>query len=349
MRFPNMLLALVTILGFVAYSASAQPTSFIDHFSATSLDPAWTVQSGQGSHSLTANTGFLRYYLGGSTHPAGDAGALKIYRPFSGVNWSLEMRASFYLPYGNGRQFFFRVPLGDLSQSRVNEVQWFRTSDQAGGGPAQGEYVAVIFENGIPYHVAVPGYPVDTYVVRIQRSGQDVRVQVSPDGATWTTLLMRTFTVPLGNTQHVMLTSANFAGTGYADYDYVTLTPLREVSCSGFEAPMDRGPVQVKQNRALPLKAQLFESGLPLTDADIAAPVVQVLFDPGTGADPEVVEALPVGFATEGNLFIYADGKWQFNLSTKQYVATGTYYVSMKPGSPDYQIQPTCSAQFVKQ
>ena len=112
--------------------------------------------------------------------------------------------------------------------------------------------------------------------------------------------------------------------------------------------PMDGGPVQVKKNRALPLKAELFDSeGVVVTDADIDPPVVQVIYEAGTQASEDVTEqAVPVGLATEGNQFVFEDGKWRYNLKTKPFSATGTYTITMVPGD-SYVIQPTCTAQFV--
>ena len=173
-------------------------------------------------------------------------------------------------------------------------------------------------------------------------------MQISPDGSVWTTVANRTFVTPLGSLQNVLLSGANFAGSGYADYDYIDVTQSADVSCVGFEPPLDQGSVRVKKNRVLPLKAELFEDGVALTDLDIAAPVVEVIFDPGTGQDPELVEALAVGQGDEGNQFVFTDeGKWQFNLSTKPYTALGTYTVTMKPGSPEYELNPACTVQFV--
>jgi hypothetical protein len=123
-------------------------------------------------------------------------------------------------------------------------------------------------------------------------------------------------------------------------------------SCSGFEPPMATGPVTVEKNRALPHKAQLFDSeGFSVTDADIAAPpVIQVLFDSGTGIESVDVtdDALPSGVGTEGNQFVYTeDYMWQFNLKIKNYTASGTYTVTMEPGDESYTIDPVCEATFV--
>lgn len=131
------------------------------------------------------------------------------------------------------------------------------------------------------------------------------------------------------------------------------LSEVLQLKCVGFESPMDKGPVTVKQNRVLPLKAVLLDSDSnPITDADITAlPVLQVFYDSGTGSDPIDVtdEALPAGQGTEGNQFVFTDeGKWQFNLKTKNYTAPGTYTIYMNTGdSSEYVIDPQCEASFM--
>ena len=120
----------------------------------------------------------------------------------------------------------------------------------------------------------------------------------------------------------------------------------------GFEPPLASGPVTVKKNKALPLKAVLVdEAASPVTDLDlITSPVVQVLFVPGAGGDPIDVtdQAFPAGQGTDGNLFVFSDGKWRFNLKTKNYAALGTYLMSMVSGDPsEYEIDPTCESEFV--
>jgi len=124
-------------------------------------------------------------------------------------------------------------------------------------------------------------------------------------------------------------------------------------SCLGFEPPMDGGPVTVQGNRALPLKAQLFDAdGFAVTDLDIVAPpVIQVLFDTGMGGDPVDVtgDALPAGQGTEGNQFEFGVDKWQFNLKTTNLTAEGTYTITMISGDEsEYTINPSCTAEFVR-
>jgi hypothetical protein len=126
-----------------------------------------------------------------------------------------------------------------------------------------------------------------------------------------------------------------------------------EVSCVGFEPPMANYPVKVKKNRALPLKAEVFEySGAALSDLDLAAPpVVQVLYDSGAGGDPiDVTEdVLSAGQGSEGNQFVFNDeGYWQFNLKTNNYSAPGTYIVQMESGNgSEYVFSPTCETEFI--
>lgn len=126
--------------------------------------------------------------------------------------------------------------------------------------------------------------------------------------------------------------------------------------CVGFEPPMDEYPVTVKgKNTVLPLKAELFnDNGLPIRDTEIAsAPVIQVLYNSGTGGEPTDVtdQALPAGQGTEGNQFVFTDeGKWQYNLKTKNYVAPGTYTIFVVSGDKsEYFVDPACETSFVRE
>jgi hypothetical protein len=130
--------------------------------------------------------------------------------------------------------------------------------------------------------------------------------------------------------------------------------PLNVYDCYGFEPPMDKGPVRVRGNRALPLKAHVFDGdGFEITGADvIAPPVMQIWHEYGTPEADLVddADALPAGQGDEGNKFVYTGERWQFNLKTGDY-AEGTYTVFMTSGDPtEYTISdPTCEAQFVVQ
>jgi hypothetical protein len=116
---------------------------------------------------------------------------------------------------------------------------------------------------------------------------------------------------------------------------------------------MDQGPVTVKKSKALPLKAYLFdENGYSITDADIMAlPVLQVIYNPAAEGEPEDVTdyALSAGEGTDGNQFVFTDeGKWQFNLKTKNYVAPGTYNITITSGDAlEYEIVSSCAASFI--
>ena len=121
-----------------------------------------------------------------------------------------------------------------------------------------------------------------------------------------------------------------------------------QFACEGFEPPLDAGSVMVRKNRALPFKMRLTDAqGLPITNLGNVPPVIQVLYAPQSGATADVTDAaVPVGQSTPGNQFVFVDGKWHFNLSTKAYSAPGTYTVTVAPGN-GYSIEPTCTGSFV--
>jgi len=142
--------------------------------------------------------------------------------------------------------------------------------------------------------------------------------------------------------------NGNDAGAAYI-YSLVHLVS----TCSGFESPMDGGPVAVNGNRALPLKATLLDQdGLPTNDTSVLAPpVVQVWYEFGTVDATDVSsDALPAGQGTDGNQFFYTGGgTWQYNLRTRDYTAPGRYSIFFESGdSNSYVIQePTCLAEFI--
>jgi parallel beta-helix repeat protein len=147
--------------------------------------------------------------------------------------------------------------------------------------------------------------------------------------------------------------STNSGGTGNAVSDNVDYDPWTPgYHSSGFEPPMSKGPVKVKKNRVLPLKAELLDvDGNPLTDVEILAPpVLQVMFKSGTASDALDVtdDALSAGHGTEGNEFVFDGVKWFYNLKTKNYSSSGTYTVTMVSGDEcEYIIDPFFTASFV--
>jgi hypothetical protein len=118
---------------------------------------------------------------------------------------------------------------------------------------------------------------------------------------------------------------------------------------------MDDGPVTVRgKKRALPHKAQLYDGyGVAVSDGDLLSPpVIQVLYDSGTGGDPVDVsdDALSAGLGSDGNQFVFTEEEvWQFNLKTGNYTAAGTYIITMESGDEsEYLVEPTCEARFVR-
>jgi hypothetical protein len=140
----------------------------------------------------------------------------------------------------------------------------------------------------------------------------------------------------------------------YAEGLSCLVPPVPQLSCVGFEPPMDSGPVTVRGNkRSLPMKGHLYDNGDMVTDQDISAPpVIQVLFQSGTGGQAIDVteEALAANESTDGNQFFCTeDGKWRFNLKVdkKTWSAPGTYLIYMDTGDDtEYTIDPKCQASF---
>jgi hypothetical protein len=128
------------------------------------------------------------------------------------------------------------------------------------------------------------------------------------------------------------------------------------LSCEGFAAPMDRFPVTLKgkSKRVFPLMMNLFdEAGFEQTDMELAAaPVVMVMYTPTNEGEAEDVtdELLLAKKASSGNSFVYTqDLLWQFNLSSRNYTAKGTYLVTVLSGNEEeYVIDPSCVTSFVR-
>lgn len=143
------------------------------------------------------------------------------------------------------------------------------------------------------------------------------------------------------------LCHASITGRGI---EFIDTAPTH--SCVGFEPPLANGPVKVKKNRVLPLKAELFDAdGFALGNGHLdAAPVVQVMYDSGTDGAPVDVsmDALPAGLGMDGNMFVFTGSQWQFNLKTRNYTAPGTYMVGLVSGdTAEYGVAPICVAEFV--
>lgn len=117
-----------------------------------------------------------------------------------------------------------------------------------------------------------------------------------------------------------------------------------------FEPPMDDSIIVKKGTRVIPLKFSLCDDdGYPLTDQDISAPMVEVDYSGLAGnLDFEEEDFLVTGKADIGNIFVYSGSKWQLNLQTKMFDASGVYTLTVVSTDPDsYEIFPTCSVDFI--
>jgi hypothetical protein len=128
-------------------------------------------------------------------------------------------------------------------------------------------------------------------------------------------------------------------------------------ACTGFQSPFDVAILLSKKtNRAIPLKAQLFDSGnnlvTPTTLGTASMPVVNVSYQSGTTPAVDNTALLdPLGQSSSGNQFNFdpTTETWWFNLATTPFAASGTYTVTLQSGDASYQLSSQCSGQFVKQ
>jgi len=151
---------------------------------------------------------------------------------------------------------------------------------------------------------------------------------------------------------------------GYASYDFLNSASIvvgqaaPTYSCQGFHTPFDI-PILIKTKvqRAIPLKAQMFDGGgTPITPTvlgTVPAPVVNVTYTANGGTAADVTSELdPLGQSSSGNVFNFdsTTNTWWFNLATTPFSAWGTYTVSLQSGdSSKYLVSPQCSGTFVRQ
>lgn len=120
------------------------------------------------------------------------------------------------------------------------------------------------------------------------------------------------------------------------------------LACEGFEAPLHADVSVNKPSRVLPLRMALFDAlGYPLGGDDLQAnPVLQVTYVGAYegGANLDSVET--AGRGDEGNMFVFDDFKWGFNMKTKS-LASGEYVVSVVSGDlTEYVIDPACQVNI---
>lgn len=228
-QFPPQDVALPDYPCAIAYVASERsectPSTngfFSEEFVSPNLAPEWEVANGQGRISLKDHSGWLRYLLGGSTDPVGDAPALKVWRPMFGISWTLELRSKFFLPAGTGRQLAWKLLFG--SGDRGPELELVRNSDQ------QGRALVITLNDGDQGPTNNQVVPADdTWVIRVFRRGQSVSIQISTDGKEFRPVSSLTYHHDLGQWQRLVLSGSSFGQEGgYVDTDYVRFCAQRE-------------------------------------------------------------------------------------------------------------------------
>ncbi len=136
----------------------------------------------------------------------------------------------------------------------------------------------------------------------------------------------------------------------------IALTPATPaLTCQNdrFESPFSEViTLKNKMKRAIPVKMQLVDvDGYVITGSDLSSPpVVNVSYNPGTGADDSNnSDLVPPGLADDGNEFRYDDPYWVINLATKQFTSAGTYEVTAVAGDDSYAIDAnSCSGTFIR-
>ena len=305
---------IVSLIVF-AWAGTAQAQGLDEQFTSPVLDPAWTVVPGvrvasgfpppANDSSLLANPGHLRYTLNPMTHGDGfvngyqptfaehsccihDAG-LELHRTFGGTDWLLDAKASYHMPFTNGRQLDLRVYFGNGGPGTFFVRLW-RVADVN----QNDLHVLLMEQTGTAVSsltvleiatVPLGGATDTTHFFRLERAGGVLTPTLSDDGVTWNPTWSHDFGSALdGLEQRIVITGLswfNSAGS-YADYDYITVTPtsipvdidIKPGSFSNSINPRDQGRIPV---------AILTTSTFDATTVDAST----VLFGPtGTEAPP---------------------------------------------------------------
>ncbi len=122
-------------------------------------------------------------------------------------------------------------------------------------------------------------------------------------------------------------------------------------ACAGFEG--GEVPVTVTEPRTIPALAVLLDDGIPVTDADLAAPpVTQVSYASGQPDEPptDITHLLPppdLRFLDNRFIYLASREQWLHGLLTAKFAAPGTYTVTTVSGDDqEYVVDPTCTATY---
>jgi len=240
------------------FLVTAALNGFTEDFSLPVLDPSWTViqpVGGMNFYSLAANPGHLRYGLTTMTHHEGFLNGyspayyscclhqpgLELHRSFDGEFWLLEAKASYFMPFANGRLLNLRVYFGDGSPGTVfADFSRHRDGPFPFGTPettpvrlmleqrTPGETSGYPHRDGLEFAPVAPNPAGEMYYYRLERAGGILTAQWSYDGSTWNTAFSRDMGTLLdGLDQRVVVTGLSWfvpAGS-YADWDYINVTP----------------------------------------------------------------------------------------------------------------------------
>ncbi len=213
-----------------------------EDFSTSVLDSAsWQAVSGLGSHSLTDNPGYLRYYLTGSRAYSGSwAGgvasgwspSLTLIRPFTGDHWVLKAKANYNIRWqGTGAQYqVFYLAFGDdgkhyLRISRGTD-QWYNANVLTAELVIDGQSVASNNTLRAPNDIVVNDWLNFTYWYEIDRRGQCMTFRYSDDGINYKTVFSSSLATSSA-TQRIILDANVYTTAGsYTDWDYLQVDPI---------------------------------------------------------------------------------------------------------------------------
>ena len=234
---------------FLVLNAGAQD-GFSEEFESSELDSAWQVWTWDGepwsyyipsSFSLTENPGHLRYKLGAMVTPEKIPDLyqywyypdIQIWREFRAINWLLEIKVTFYLPYSNAKQFIFKLFYGDIFAPDYCIYLEKSIDHTYSGAPYQFNMSFFDREKRQTFNIQpeekLRNQRYQTYYFRIIRLDTDFFIFWSKTGSSYALEQIVSFDEEINSLPQGIAISAKswFSPSGaYADFDYIRVFPV---------------------------------------------------------------------------------------------------------------------------
>jgi hypothetical protein len=168
-----------------------------------------------------------------------------------------------------------------------------------------------------------------TLTVNASDAGGSGVVEYSFDnGNTWQATSSKSF----GGNGDVNIKVKDASGNMSSAYTFNIHNIVPTYSSGGFQSPVSNGD-RFKRGSVIPFKFDL--KVWDGSDVSGLAPRIMVqLIDPSTGLPSELVEVICAGNANTDNIFRYSDGKFIYNLSTKNLTAGHYMVTALVGGTP---------------